>query len=81
MIKRSFKNFRLLVISISAGSVFSYMEFSQRVNDTVALLADSNSSKGLGFYITIHIAKYVALIFSLVAFTIFLKVIFKKDKN
>ena len=82
MIKISLKNFRILIISICSGATYLFMEFSDRVKDTFNLLSDSHSSKGLGVLIFLHIVKYAALIFSVVALIIFLKVsLFKKNNK
>lgn len=54
------------------------MEFSERINDTLDLLVKSNSSKAFGLYILINVGKFAALIFSILALIIFLKVIIYK---
>ncbi len=81
MFKIALKNFRILLISIFLGAIYLFMEFSKRVNNTITLLAESNSSKGLGVLIVLHIVKYAALIFCIVALIIFTKVIFIKKNN
>ena len=78
MIDIAYKNIRILLIGISSGYIFYYMEFSERVNDTLDLLVKSNSSKAFVLYILINIGKFAALIFSILALIIFLKVIFYK---
>lgn len=79
MIDIAYKNIRILLIGISSGYIFYYMEFSERVNDTLDLLVKSNSSKAFGLYILINIGKFAALIFSILALIIFLKVIINKE--
>ena len=78
MIGIAYKNIRLLLISISSGYIFYYMEFSERINNTINLLARSNSSRAFGLCILINVGKFAALIFSILTLIIFLKVIFYK---
>lgn len=81
MIKIALKNFKILIISIFSGAIYLFMEFSERVNNTIILLVESNSSKGLGVLILLNILKFAALIFCIVALIIFLKVMLYNKKN
>lgn len=80
MIKTALKNFRLLLISIGTGAIYYFMEFSDRFNNIFNLLVESHSSIGLGVFILLKITKFTALIFSVVALILFLKVIFFNKK-
>ncbi len=76
--KAVIKNSRLLLIFLGSLGLFLFMEFSERVNNTIISLAESSSSRAFGVYIVIHIFKYAALLFCIISFLLLFKVIFLK---
>ena len=74
------KNIRLLFISITSLYIFLYMEFSQRINNVITLLTESNSGSVFGIYIFIIIIKFLMLCFALLSMAFYIKTIFKRDE-
>ena len=79
--KALLKNTKLLLVFITSLYIYLYMEFSVRVNNTIIMLAESSSSKALGVYIAIHIAKCAAFLFSLISLIFLIKLIVVKKEN
>jgi len=75
------KNIRLLFISITSLYIFLYMEFSQRINNVITLLTESNSGSVFGIYIFIIIIKFLMLCFALLSMAFYIKTIFKRDES
>ncbi|WP_430928429.1 hypothetical protein [Polaribacter marinivivus] len=75
------KNIRLLFISITSLYIFLYMEFSQRINNVITLLTESNSGSVFGIYIFIIIIKFLMLCFALLSMALYIKTIFKRDES
>ena len=75
------KNIRLLFISITSLYIFLYMEFSQRINNVITLLTESNSGSVFGIYIFIIIIKFLMLCFALLSMVLYIKTIFKRDES
>ena len=75
------KNIRLLFISITSLYIFLYMEFSQRINNVITLLTESNSRSVFGIYIFIIIIKFLMLCFALLSMALYIKTIFKRDES
>lgn len=75
------KNIRLLFISITSLYILLYMEFSQRINNVITLLTESNSGSVFGIYIFIIIIKFLMLCFALLSMALYIKTIFKRDES
>jgi len=75
------KNIRLLFISITSLYIFLYMEFSQRINNVITLLTESNSGSVFEIYIFIIIIKFLMLCFALLSMAFYIKTIFKRDES
>lgn len=75
------KNIRLLFISITSLYIFLYMEFSQRINNVITLLTESNSGSVFGIYIFIIIIKFLMLCFAFLSMALYIKTIFKRDES
>lgn len=75
------KNIRLLFISITSLYIFLYMEFSQRINNVITLLTESNSGSVFEIYIFIIIIKFLMLCFALLSMALYIKTIFKRDES
>lgn len=57
------------------------MEFSQRINNVITLLTESNSGSVFGIYIFIIIIKFLMLCFALLSMALYIKTIFKRDES
>jgi|KNS10NT17metaT_FD_contig_21_3692773_length_797_multi_5_in_0_out_0_1 hypothetical protein len=79
MIKEVIKNYKLLLISISSGYIYGYLEFSEKTNSALNLIANSTSNKGFAIYVFINIGKFVSIVFCVISLTIFLRIIFTKN--
>lgn len=57
------------------------MEFSQRINNVITLLTESNSGSVFEIYIFIIIIKFLMLCFALLSMAFYIKTIFKRDES
>jgi len=71
---------KLIVFSISSLLVYFFIENSEKINSVLTMLVASTSSKALGIYVLLILAKYFLLLFgSLGLLMFFYRLVKDKD--
>ena len=81
MIKFGKKSHNFLFISLASWFVYHFLENSKSINSIIVQIQNSSSSRGFGLYLLFNIVKWILFIFCTFSLMMFLKAIFKKNKN
>ncbi len=72
---------KLLLISITSGILFHYINNSSKIKVWQSKLDNSNLPDGFGFFVTINIIKYFLLLVSLISLVLMLIKLLKKHEH
>lgn len=75
------KALKVFGLSILSFLLYLFIDNSIKINSIIVSIQESESSRGFGLYIAIHLFKWFLLIFSIVSFVVILQKLFYKKQN
>ncbi|PWG06805.1 hypothetical protein [Polaribacter aquimarinus] len=75
------KYLKLITLSITSLLLYYLVMNSERINATLVMIQESQSSKGLGILILIYIGKWFLLLFGILGLLYFLFELLKQKKD